>query len=191
MTTPTAAAIRAAEVALSRAEIHDDRVTSDRHRIRVWADTITPHNIDDTAIVCRAVDAHYATPGADTIKVGDLITAYRRLRAERGERDKGDQLHSLPASGAIATPDPQLGDLPIGGATGTPVWHAYEHAYNAIAYACPTCGAEPQEACILVAPDREQPLARKAPCVARVREGIRAGDDYRETCQEIPPPLID
>lgn len=83
-----------------------------------------------------------------------------------------------------AAPDPQLGGLPIGDADGQPIWHAYEHAYNAHRYPCPTCKAEPNESCINPINNR----TRKIPCVARVKAGIAAGDNYCETCNRIPEP---
>lgn len=179
--TVTEGAIRAAAAALSRAEIHDDRITSDRNRIQAWAESMTTYACDDTAIACRAVDAHYSQTAAPAIKVGDVIAAYRKIRGEQAEREKGEAIAALPAP---PPPDPQLGGLPIAAADGQPIWHAYEHAYNAHRHPCPTCNAQPEEACI-------NPInnhTRKIPCTSRVRAGITAGHDYCETCNRIPEP---
>ncbi|AVL98911.1 hypothetical protein C6V83_00065 [Gordonia iterans] len=184
MTTPptlTEAVVRAAGAALSRAEIHDDRITVDRNRIETWAASMQTYACDDPAIACRAADTHYSQPNAPAIKVGDLIAAYRKIRGEQAEREKGDAIAALPAPPA---PDPQLGGLPIGAADGQPIWHAYEHAYNAIRHACPTCEAQPEESCVNAINGR----TRKIPCTARVQAGITAGTDYCETCHRIPEP---
>lgn len=149
--------IRAAAAAISRAQIFDDRVTADEHRIRAWAEAIQPFAIDQ-ADACHAVTAHYQASGADTIKVGDVIALARKLRGERAEREKGE------AVAAIAPPDPQLGGLPIGGADGTPVWSAYEQ-HDAISRPCPTCHAKPEEACV----NASTGVARKLPCISRLR----------------------
>lgn len=174
--------VRAAAAALSRAEIHDDRITSDRNRIEAWAESMTTYACTDTAIACRAVDTHYSQTAAPAIKVGDVIAAYRKIRGEQAEREKGEAIAALPAP---PPPDPQLGGLPIGGVDGKPIWHAYEHAHNAIRYACPTCEAQPEESCVNAINGR----ARKIPCTARVQAGIAAGTDYCETCHRIPEPL--
>lgn len=185
MTTPlTEDVVRAAAAALSRAEIHDDRITSDRNRIEAWAESMTTYACNDTAIACRAVDAHYSQADAPAIKVGDVIAAYRKIRGETAEREKGEAIATLPAPPA---PDPQIGGLPIAGADGEPVWHAYEHAYNAISYPCPTCQAQPNESCVNPITGR----TRKIPCLARVKTGIHAGEGYCETCNRIPEPLDD
>lgn len=154
--TPPPETIRAVAAAISRAEIHDDRMTSDPNRIRAWADTCTPHGINDTAIACHAVDHHYTRPGVDTIRVGDFIAAYRKLRRDQAEADKGTQ---------TAGPDRQLDGLPIAGADGNPVWSAYE-VDDAILLTCRSCGAEPEHAChntITGGP-------RKVPCFTRLAD---------------------
>ena len=176
---PTEDTIRAVAAAISRAEIHDDRMTSDPNRIRAWADTSAPHGITDTALACQAVDQHYTAPGANTLRAGDFIAIYRRLRAQHAEAEKGNALHELPAP---TTPDPQLGGLPIGDVDGQPIWHAYQHAYNAIAHTCPTCGAQPDDACINELNGR----TRKIPCLTRVKAGIDAGDNYCDHCHRVP-----
>ena len=158
---PTEVTIRAVAAAISRAEIHDDRMTSDPNRIRAWADTCAPHGIDDTEIACRAVDEHYTAPGADTLRAGAFIAAYRKLRRDRAEAEKGD-LAALPS------PDPQFGGLPIGGADGEPVWVAYEQ-HGAIQLPCATCGAAPEESCVNTGTSK----SRKIPCVSRLAEGYR------------------
>lgn len=158
MNTLTEAAVRAAGAALSRAEIHDDRVTADEHRIRAWAEAMNNYGCDDTSIACRAVDTHYSQPGAVSAKVGDIIAAYRQIRRDGAERDKATQ-----AAATLTPPDPQLGGLPIGQADGQPIWHAYEHAYNAHRQPCSTCGAQTNQACINPITGR----TRKIPCVVR------------------------
>lgn len=152
---PTAEAVRAATAALNRANIHDDRLVADKTRIRVWADTMTVHGIVDTALACRAVDVYYAQPGAQTAKVGDIIAAYRRLRAEWGEREKAEDLRELTSGGFAGI-----------NATGEPVWDAYE-AHDAVDRECPSCGALPNESC--VNPINNQP--RRIPCVSRLKGG--------------------
>lgn len=161
--------IRAVAAAISRAEIHDDRMTSDANRIRVWADTCAKHGIDDTQLACQAVDAHYEQRDPDTLRVGTFIANYRRIRALAGEIDKGEQI----AAAEIAPPDPQLAGLPIGSADGKPIWTAYEHAHNAIAHPCTTCGAAPEESCT----NPVNGKARKIPCIARVITGRKSQDN--------------
>lgn len=148
---PAADDIRAVAAAISRAEIHDDRMTADHTRIQVWAEATCIHGVTDTATACQAVDAHYTRPGADTMRVGDLIANYRRLRALEGEEAKAREL----TSGGMAT-------------SGDPVWDAYEH-YGAIDRECPTCGAGVRESCT------NGVLTRRIPCAARQkRTGLGA-----------------
>ncbi|MCR8897280.1 hypothetical protein NWF34_10000 [Gordonia sp. GONU] len=162
MTTPSETAIRAAGTALARAEIFDDRVTADRPRITAWAEAMDPHGIDQVDAIA-AVTAHYSAPGAQTIRVGDVIAAARKIRRERAEREKGEQV-------AIAAPDSQLGGLPIAGADGTPIWSAYEQ-HDAITVPCRTCQAQPDEACVNLATK----MTRKIPCTTRITDGTRTG----------------
>ena len=161
--TITDADIQCATAALGRAEIFDDRVTADKHRIRAWAEALAPFGFD-TPTILAAITAHYQRPGVDTPKPGDVIAAARKIRAEAAEREKGTQI-----GGAIAAPDPQLGGLPIGGANGEPVWAAYDQ-WDAAKLTCPHCGAEPDHAC-------RNPITdgpRKIPCAARSRAGYLA-----------------
>ncbi|AOE44338.1 hypothetical protein SEA_EYRE_58 [Gordonia phage Eyre] len=167
MTTTThdfEAALLAAGTAIARAEIFDDRVTSDQERIQAWAEAMAPHGIDK-ADALAAVTAHYTAPGADTIRVGDVIAAARKIRRERAERDKGEQV----AQAAITGPDRQLGGLPIGNADGEPIWDAYEE-HDAIELACRTCQAKPREACVNLATH----MTRKIPCLSRLADGVKA-----------------
>ncbi|QOC56073.1 hypothetical protein SEA_CLOWN_75 [Gordonia phage Clown] len=157
--------IRAAAAALARAEIFDDRVTSDDARNLAWAEAMAPHGID-VADALAAVTAHYSKPGADTIRVGDVIAAARKIRAERAEREKGEQVSQ---ASAITPPDNQLGGLPIAGADGKPIWSAYDE-HGAIGLPCTTCDAQPDDACINLATG----LTRKIPCMTRLRDGYRA-----------------
>lgn len=145
-TQPTEATIRAVAAAISRAEIHDDRMTSDPQRLRAWADTAQPHGITDTSLACRAIDTHYTAPGANTIRVGDFIATYRRLRATDGETDKGRQLAN--GTGGIAR-------------DGEPVWDAYDQ-HGAIERHCPTCEAAPMEACV------RRGKVQRIPCATRL-----------------------
>lgn len=85
----------------------------------------------------------------------------------------------------MTAPDPQLGGLPIGQADGKPIWHAYEHAYNAHRQPCSACGAQTNQACINPITQR----TRKIPCAARAATGVKADDAYCETCNRIPEPL--
>lgn len=158
---PTPDTIRAVASAISRAEIHDDRMTSDKARLGVWAETCQPHGITDTALACRAVDEHYTRADADTIRVGNFVSTYRRLRAIDAETDKGSAVAALPAG------DPQSGGLPIA-ADGTPVWAAYDQ-HGAVDLPCETCGAGEREACVNLATK----LTRKIPCVSRLKAGCR------------------
>lgn len=160
-TQPTEQTIRAVAAAISRAEIHDDRMTSDPARLRVWAEACQPHGITDTALACRAVDEHYTRPDADTLRVGTFVGTYRRLRAIDAETDKGAAVAALPAG------DPQSGGLPIA-AEGEPVWAAYDQ-HGAIDLPCETCGAGEREACVNLATN----LTRKIPCTSRTAHGYR------------------
>lgn len=149
--------VRAAAAALARAEIHDDRITADKTRTRVWAESMQIYQCDDTAIACHAVDAHYTAPDARPIKVGDVIDHYRRHRRDHAEREKGTQAAAQLGPGHNTTEE-----LPIP-TEGKPIWEAYEH-WNAITITCPTCDAQPEHACT-------NPLngnARKIPCLARL-----------------------
>lgn len=158
-TPPPGWALAAAGAALARAEIFDDRVTADRERIIAWAEAITPHGIHaDDAI--KAVTAHYQQAGANTPKPGDIIAAARKIRGDRAEREK---IHDLPA---LTPADPQSGGLPIGGTSGEPIWDAYEQ-HDAISRPCPTCQAQPDEACVNLATS----MTRKIPCHARLKGG--------------------
>ncbi|AOE45065.1 hypothetical protein SEA_ZIRINKA_67 [Gordonia phage Zirinka] len=161
MTAPSEMAIRAAGTALARAEIFDDRVTADTARIQAWAEAMEPHGLDQADAIA-AVTAHYSAPGATTVRVGDVITAARKIRRERAEREKGEQA-------AIAAPDRQLGGLPIGDADGTPIWPAYEQ-HDAITVPCRTCQAQPDEACVNLATQ----MTRKIPCTTRITDGMKA-----------------
>ncbi|AMS03232.1 hypothetical protein PP487_gp73 [Gordonia phage Herod] len=161
MTAPSEMAIRAAGTALARAEIFDDRVTADTARIQAWAEAMEPHGLDQADAIA-AVTAHYSAPGATTVRVGDVITAARKIRRERAEREKGEQV-------AIAAPDGQLGGLPIGDADGTPIWPAYEQ-HDAITVPCRTCQAQPDEACVNLATQ----MTRKIPCTTRITDGMKA-----------------
>ncbi|QTF81778.1 hypothetical protein SEA_BEEGEE_75 [Gordonia phage BeeGee] len=161
MTAPSETAIRAAGTALARAEIFDDRVTADTARIQAWAEAMEPHGLDQADAIA-AVTAHYSAPGATTVRVGDVITAARKIRRERAEREKGEQA-------TIAAPDRQLGGLPIGGADGTPIWPAYEQ-HDAITVPCRTCQAQPDEACVNLATQ----MTRKIPCTSRITDGLKA-----------------
>ncbi|QWY84574.1 hypothetical protein PP496_gp65 [Gordonia phage Yeet412] len=161
MTAPSEMAIRAAGTALARAEIFDDRVTADTARIQAWAEAMEPHGLDQADAIA-AVTAHYSAPGATTVRVGDVITAARKIRRERAEREKGEQA-------AIAAPDRQLGGLPIGDADGTPIWPAYEQ-HEAITVPCRTCQAQPDEACVNLATQ----MTRKIPCTTRITDGMKA-----------------
>lgn len=162
--TASEAALMAAGVALSRAEIFDDRMTSDEARIEAWAEALDPHGIDQ-ADALAAVTAHYTAPGADTIRVGDVIAAARKIRRERAERDKGEKI----VAPAVTGPDRQLGGLPIGNADGEPIWDAYEE-HDAIELACRTCQAKPREACVNLATH----MTRKIPCLSRLADGVKA-----------------
>ncbi|AZV00720.1 hypothetical protein SEA_ENALISNAILO_68 [Gordonia phage EnalisNailo] len=162
MTAPSETAIRAAGTALARAEIFDDRVTADTARIQAWAEAMEPHGLDQADAIA-AVTAHYSASNANTIRVGDVITAARKIRRERAEREKGEQA-------AIAAPDRQLGGLPIGDADGTPIWPAYEQ-HDAITVPCRTCHAQPDEACVNLATQ----MTRKIPCTTRITDGMKAG----------------
>ncbi|QDM56417.1 hypothetical protein PP515_gp70 [Gordonia phage Sidious] len=161
MTAPSEMAIRAAGTALARAEIFDDRVTADTARIQAWAEAMEPHGLDQADAIA-AVTAHYSAPNADTVRVGDVITAARKIRRERAEREKGEQA-------AIAAPDRQLGGLPIGEADGTPIWPAYEQ-HDAITVPCRTCQAQPDDACVNLATQ----MTRKIPCTTRITDGMKA-----------------
>ena len=154
MTTPppTEATVRAVAAAISRAEIHDDRMTSDPARLRAWADTCQPHGITDTSLACRAVDTHYTQPGAQTVRVGDFITTYRRLRVADGEADKGNQLSA--GTGGIAR-------------DGEPVWDAYDQ-HGAINRLCTACGAASMEACV------RNGRTQRIPCASRLSRKGRA-----------------
>ncbi|MDL9938702.1 hypothetical protein QSJ18_18300 [Gordonia sp. ABSL1-1] len=158
--------IHCATVALGRAEIFDDRMTSDKARIKAWAEAFAPFGFEVPTIL-DAVTAHYQTAGASTPKPGDIIALARKARGERAEREKGADLASLPAP---AAPDPQLGGLPIANADGDPIWDAYEQ-HGAITITCPTCKSAPEHACLNLATN----MIRKIPCVARLRDGRRAG----------------
>ncbi|MGO3325339.1 hypothetical protein [Gordonia sp. (in: high G+C Gram-positive bacteria)] len=150
--------VRAVAAAISRAEIHDDRMTADPNRITAWAETAEPHGIDDTALACRAVDAHYTRADADTLRCGAFIGAYRKLRALDGEEAKGAAVGSLPpgnVDGGIS-------------ADGEPVWDAYDQ-HGAIDRECPTCGAGEREACVNAVNGK----TRKIPCFARLRRTQR------------------
>ncbi|QAY17675.1 hypothetical protein SEA_MARTEENA_71 [Gordonia phage Marteena] len=162
MIAPSEMAIRAAGTALARAEIFDDRVTADTARIQAWAEAMDPHGLDQADAIA-AVTAHYSAPGATTVRVGDVITAARKIRRERAEREKGEQA-------AIAAPDRQLGGLPIGDADGTPIWPAYEQ-HDAITVPCRTCQAQPDEACVNLMTQ----MTRKIPCTTRITDGMKAG----------------
>ncbi|WP_439030245.1 hypothetical protein [Gordonia terrae] len=168
MTTTThdfEAALLAAGTAIARAEIFDDRVTSDEERIKAWAEAMAPHGIDK-ADALAAVTAHYSAPGADTIRVGDVITAARKIRRDRAERDKGEQVAQ---AAAITGPDRQLGGLPIGQADGKPIWDAYDE-HDAIELPCRTCQAQPDQACVNLATG----MTRKIPCLSRLSDGVKA-----------------
>ncbi|MGC5249630.1 hypothetical protein ACPXB3_22230 [Gordonia sp. DT219] len=154
-------AIKAVAAALSRAEIYDDRVTSDRARIIAWAESFTRYGIEQADAIAGVV-AHYDQPGAQTPKPGDIIELARKVRRERAEREKADEVASLPPA---APPDPQLAGLPIAGADGEPIWNAYEQ-HDAILRTCPTCKAEPETACVNLATN----MVRKIPCAARMKQ---------------------
>ena len=165
MTTPPPAwAIEAAGAALSRAEIFDDRVTSDRPRILLWAEALTKYGIEAPDAIA-AVTAHYQQAGADTPKPGDIIEFARKIRRERAEREKADDLVALQPP---PPPDPQFGNLPIA-TDGEPVWAAYEE-WDAIEITCRTCGAAPREGCVNTATGTD----RKIPCVSRLIDGRKA-----------------
>ena len=151
--------VRAVAAAISRAEIHDDRMTSDPNRITTWSETCEPHGVDDTSLACRAVDEHYTRVDADTLRCGAFIGAYRKLRALDGEEAKADEIHQLPS----AAGDPQFGNLPIR-TEGKPVWAAYEQ-FDAITRECPTCGARPEESCV----NRVNNQTRRLPCLRRMK----------------------
>lgn len=157
--TVTDADIHCATVALGRAEIFDDRVTVDKPRILAWAEALSPFGFD-TPTILAAITAHYQRPGVGTPKPGDVIAAARKIRAEAAERDKGTQI------AAATEADPQLDGLPIAGANCGPVWAAYDQ-WDAIALACPHCGAGPNYACRN--PITDNP--RKIPCAGRSRAG--------------------
>lgn len=161
---PPAWAIEAAGAALSRAEIFDDRVTSDRPRILLWAEALTKYGIEAPDAIA-AVTAHYQQAGADTPKPGDIIEFARKIRRERAEREKAQSLAALPPS---PSPDPQFGNLPIA-TDGEPVWSAYEE-HDAIEHPCRTCGAAPREGCVNTATGGD----RKIPCVSRLADGFRS-----------------
>ncbi|WP_353107780.1 hypothetical protein [Gordonia sp. (in: high G+C Gram-positive bacteria)] len=155
--------ITAATAALGRAALFDDRITAgDVARIAAWAEAIEPFGIEAPDALA-AVTAHYQATNANTIRVGDLIAAARKIRGERAEREKGHQI-----AGELTPPDNQLAGLPIAGADGKPIWAAYEH-YDAIELPCETCGAQPEQACIN--PITNQ--TRKIPCVSRVATGVK------------------
>ncbi|QRY62714.1 hypothetical protein JVX90_00100 [Gordonia sp. PDNC005] len=158
--------ITAATAALGRAALFDDRITAgDTARIAAWAEAIEPFGIE-TPDALAAVTTHYQATNADTIRVGNLIAAARKIRGERAEREKGTQI-----AAQLPPPDPQLAGLPIAGADGNPIWPAYEH-YNAIEIPCTTCGAQPEEACT----NPITQTARKIPCVTRVSTARKAQD---------------
>lgn len=159
----TAQDIQCATTALGRAEIYDDRVTADQPRILAWAEAFCPYGFDPPTVIA-AVTAHYQQANATTARPGDIIAHARRIRGDRAEREKGRDLPTGPTP-----PDPQLGGLPIGGADGNPVWPAYEH-WGAITITCPTCGAEPEHACLN--PHTDGP--RKIPCVDRLTTARKA-----------------
>lgn len=153
-------AIKAAAAALSRAEIYDDRMTSDRNRIISWAESFTRYGIEQQDAIAGVI-AYYDQPGVQTPKPGDIIDQARKIRRERAERQKAEEVAALPAP---PPPDPQLSGLPIAGANGDPVWSAYEQ-HDAILRHCPTCKAEPETACVNLATG----MVRKIPCTARMR----------------------
>lgn len=141
--------VRAVAAAISRAEIHDDRMTSDPNRISAWSETCEPHGIDETSLACKAVDEYYTRADADTLRCGAFITAYRKRRALDGEEAKAAELTA--GSGGIS-------------ADGQPVWDAYD-VHDAIDRDCPTCGAGEREACV----NPVNGKTRKIPCFARLR----------------------
>lgn len=159
---PPAWAIQAAGAALARAEIFDDRMTADRARTLVWAEAFTTYGIEQ-ADAMAAVTAHYQQPAAPTPKPGDVIELARKIRRDRAEREK---VNDLPA---IAPPDSQVGGLPIAGLDDEPVWSAYEQ-YGAITRECRTCGAPVGHGCV----NTTTQLDRKIPCIARITDGIKA-----------------
>lgn len=153
--TVTETDIRCATAALGRAEIFDDRVTADEVRIASWAEAFAPFGFEQPDIL-GAVTAHYQQPGAQTPKPGDIIEGARKIRRERAEREKADDLAALQPPPPIAT-------------DGEPVWAAYEE-WGAIEQPCRTCKAAVREGCINTATGTD----RKIPCVSRLIDGRKA-----------------
>lgn len=158
--TITAAHIDAATHAWQRARLYDDRVGEiDRLRLTAWADAIASINATETEAI-DAVSAWYLAGGRDRpIQVGDMLAEIRRVRRDELDRQAAN------VTGPTVPVDPQLG-LPIAGADGEPVWDAYDGIDTIV---CPTCNAQPAEACVNLATN----MTRKIPCIARTREATR------------------
>jgi hypothetical protein len=109
-----------------------------------------------------AAVAHHHRTTTERCKAAHIVKLVRAAINDRMERDRIDAL-----PGRVPG-DPQLGGLPIGGATGDPVWPAYEQ-HDAIERGCPTCGAAPGEACIVPGTER----TRTIPCLARLVRATR------------------
>lgn len=143
-----------------------DRRTIGEGDIVAWGSALRPDL--DLQLALEAVRIHHAT-SEDWIKpvhLNKLAVDIRKDRADREDREAREarQLGNDVRHG-IATPDPQLGGLPIGAADGNPVWDAYD-VNGAIDRDCPTCKQPAGCACVNQVNDN----ARKIPCMARLKD---------------------
>jgi hypothetical protein len=151
-------ATMAAARAWARARLYDDKLGEpDAPRLAAWAESIERWKLDAPDLI-EGVIRHYEGQGAPTIQIGDLLHHAREVRRQRAEAEKAAEVHA--AAGELPAGSGWAG-LPIK-SQGIPVWPAYE-VNDAITRDCPSCHAEPNNACIT---GRDQP--QKVPCLARL-----------------------
>lgn len=119
-------------------------------------------------LALEAVVIHHKT-STERIKPANVIGIAKSIRRDRSEREDAeardaraaahDRRHGL----KVVQGDPQLGNLPIGGADGPPVPGAYM-VNNAFERTCPTCNAEELEPCT----NPHTGNARRIPCLRRM-----------------------
>lgn len=158
---------------LAKAALYDPRFSKpDEGKAIAWAEALQPHNFDVHDML-NAVVGFYSENLDRPLMVADVIGRAKAIRRERAEREDAnarearaaaqDRRHGLKA----VSGDPQLGNLPIGGADGPPVPGAYM-VNNAWERPCPTCNAETLEPCT----NPHTGSARKIPCTSRAKTAV-------------------
>lgn len=144
---------------LTAAAAYDNR-RPDQTSIHAWAESARRgHWTFEQAL--DAIHEHYAT-STDRIMPAHIT---RHVQTARRAAIEAEHTANILDNGPTINLDPQLG-LPIAGADGEPVWDAYDGIDEIV---CPTCNAQPAEACVNLATN----MTRKIPCIARTREATR------------------